>query len=163
MSTIRRRTLGLLAGGAVLAAIAVGPALAQEARNYILSTATTGGTYYPVGVALATLVKVKLEPSEGIGMSAISSAGSGENIKLLRENQAQFAIVQGIFGLDAWNGAGDLVPEGKQENLRSATMLWQNVEHFLVHNDMVKDGTMADLTTFDGAPFSIGARNRTAP
>jgi len=71
---------------------------AQEERSFILTTATTGGTYYPVGVALATLVKIKLQNSEKIDMSAISSAGSGENVKLLRENQAQFAILQGLFG-----------------------------------------------------------------
>ena len=34
---------------------------APEARNYLLATASTGGTYYPVGVALSTLVKVKLQ------------------------------------------------------------------------------------------------------
>ncbi|MDW2111028.1 TAXI family TRAP transporter solute-binding subunit, partial [Vibrio sp. 2089] len=33
---------------------------AAEERSYILATASTGGTYYPVGVALATLSKVKL-------------------------------------------------------------------------------------------------------
>ncbi|MGH6915671.1 MAG: TAXI family TRAP transporter solute-binding subunit, partial [Geminicoccales bacterium] len=68
---------------------------AQDTKSYLLTTATTGGTYYPVGVALATLTKVKLEPSEGISMAAISSAGSGENVKLLREDQAQFGILQG--------------------------------------------------------------------
>jgi len=57
----------------------------DDGANYILATASTGGTYYPVGVALATLAKVKLEPREGIGMSAISSAGSGENVRLIRE------------------------------------------------------------------------------
>lgn len=36
---------------------------AAEERSYILATASTGGTYYPVGVALATLSKVKLAPS----------------------------------------------------------------------------------------------------
>ena len=90
----------ILAAGTV--ALAVGAAAltaqAQDAQNYILTTASTGGTYYPVGVAIATLTKVKLEPGTGIGMSAISSAGSGENVKLLRENEAQFGILQGLFG-----------------------------------------------------------------
>ena len=67
--------------------------VAADERSYILTTATTGGTYYPVGVALATLIKVKLQNKEKINVSAISSAGSGENVKLLRENQAQFAIL----------------------------------------------------------------------
>ena len=78
----------------------------DEGGNYVLTTASTGGTYYPVGVALSTLVKVKLEPSQKIGMSAISSAGSGENIRLLRENEAQFGILQGLFGYYAATGTG---------------------------------------------------------
>ena len=55
-------------------------------RPYILTTATTGGTYYPVGVALATITKAQLFDTEGISLSAISSAGSLENIKLMRDN-----------------------------------------------------------------------------
>jgi uncharacterized protein len=134
-------------------------AQAQDTRQYILATATTGGTYYPVGVALATLTKVKLEPTEGIAMSAISSAGSGENVKLLRENQAQFAILQALFGAWAAEGTGMLEAEGPQPHLRSISMLWQNVEHFVVTNDMAKTGSIEDLAEFNGAPFSIGARN----
>jgi TRAP transporter TAXI family solute receptor len=136
-----------------------GAAQAQDVRQYILGTATTGGTYYPVGVALATLTKVKLEPTEGIAMSAISSAGSGENVKLLRENQAQFAILQGLFGAWAAKGTGMLEAEGPQPHLRSISMLWVNVEHFVATNDMVDSGTVADLEAFNGAPFSIGAHN----
>jgi TRAP transporter TAXI family solute receptor len=154
-----RKLLGpLLAVGAIVALLA-GSAGAQDTRSYILATATTGGTYYPVGVALATLVKVKLEPSENISMSAISSAGSGENVKLLREDQAQFAILQGLFGAWAAEGTGMLEAEGPQPHLRSISMLWVNVEHFVVTDDMVDTGTVADLQNFDGAPFSIGARN----
>lgn len=78
----------------------------STSRPYILTTATTGGTYYPVGVALATITKSQLHATEGISLSAISSAGSLENIKLMRDNQAQFALLQGIFAAWAWNGVG---------------------------------------------------------
>ena len=64
---------------------------AAETKDYLMATASTGGTYYPVGVAISTLTKVKLQPTQNIGMSAINSAGSGENIKLMRENETQFA------------------------------------------------------------------------
>ncbi len=148
----------LLAAAVLIGAGATGVS-AQDTRSYILATATTGGTYYPVGVALATLTKVKLEPSEGIAMSAISSAGSGENVKLLRENQAQFGILQGLFGAWAADGSGMLEAEGPQPHLRSISMLWQNVEHFVVTRDMAKTGTIDDLKEFGGAGFSIGARN----
>jgi TRAP transporter TAXI family solute receptor len=158
MFRLTSRSAGLVAAALMLGA-GVLSAQAQDVRSYILATATTGGTYYPVGVALATLAKVKLEPSEGIAMSAISSAGSGENVKLLRENQAQFGILQGLFGAWAADGSGMLEAEGPQPHLRSISMLWQNVEHFVVTKDMAKTGTIDDLKEFGGAGFSIGARN----
>lgn len=135
--------------------------IAVEKRNYILATASTGGTYYPVGVAIATLSKVKLEPKFGLSLSAISSAGSGENIKLLRESQAQFAILQGLYGAWAWNGEGPLKQSGKQTELRSISMLWQNVEHFSIKSDLAKTGTITDLKDIEGTnnKFSIGPKN----
>jgi len=132
---------------------------AEQKRSYILTTATTGGTFYPVGVALATLTKIKLEPKYHVSMSAINSAGSGENIKLLRENEAQFAILQGLYGAWAWRGEGRLAASGPQKNLRSVTMLWQNVEQFVVKNRYRKTGTIMDLNGLAGKKFSIGKRN----
>ena len=67
----RRTLLGVTAGLAAMAAATV--AQAQEDRSYILATAGTGGTYYPVGVAIATLVSVRVQPQHGIAMSAITS------------------------------------------------------------------------------------------
>ncbi|MCG6239348.1 TAXI family TRAP transporter solute-binding subunit [Vibrio diabolicus] len=132
---------------------------AAEDRSYILATASTGGTYYPVGVALATLSKVKLAPKHHFSLSAVSSAGSGENVKLLNENEAQFAILQGLYGAWAWSGEGPYEKSGRQEQLRSVSMLWQNVEHFIVRSDLAKTGTVTDLNNLDGKKFSIGKKN----
>jgi len=148
----------------VIAAVAIAffsanPARAADERSYLLATATTGGTYYPVGVAISTLTKVKLQPKHKIGMSAINSAGSGENIKLLRDNEVQFAILQGLFGYYAWNGKGPLENDGPQKELRSVTMLWQNVEHFTILADKAKTGTIADLENLKGERMALGAKN----
>ena len=134
-------------------------AQAEDGASYVLATASTGGTYYPVGVALATLVKVKLEPKQKIGMAAISSAGSGENVRLIREGEAQFGIMQGLFGYYAASGTGPLEEVGPQDNLRSVTMLWQNVEHFIVSNDAAKTGTMDDLAALKGQAMAMGRQN----
>lgn len=131
----------------------------DEGANYILATASTGGTYYPVGVALATLVKVKLEPSQKIGMAAISSAGSGENVRLLREGEAQFGILQGLYGYYAATGTGPLEEVGPQEGLRSVSMLWQNVEHFIISSDAADTGTMADMVPLKGEGMALGSQN----
>ncbi|CCQ73179.1 TAXI family TRAP transporter solute-binding subunit [Magnetospira sp. QH-2] len=149
-----------LALGAVVAACTFGNgANAAEERSYLLATASTGGTYYPVGVALSTLVKVKLQPKQKIGMSAINSAGSGENIKLLRENEAQFAILQGLYGHYAKTGTGPIANDGPQKDLRSVSMLWQNVEHFAVLKDYAKTGTVDDLANVKGKAMAMGKKN----
>ena len=147
-----------IAAAAALAVSLAAPAQAEEA-DYILATASTGGTYYPVGVALATLVKVKLQPSEQIGMSAINSAGSGENVRLLREGEAQFAILQGLFGYYAATGTGPVEEAGPQENLRAVSMLWQNVEHFIVAGDAATSGTVEDLAALTGEAMAMGRQN----
>ena len=146
---------------AVLAAslaIAAPAAYAEEA-SYILSTASTGGTYYPVGVALSTLIKVKLEPSQKIGMSAISSAGSGENVRLIREGEAQFGILQGLFGFYAASGTGPVAESGPQDHLRSVTMLWQNVEQFVIASDAATTGTIEDMVALKGEGMALGRQN----
>ena len=121
---MKRFTISALSAAAM---IVLATHAEAQSRNYILATASTGGTYYPVGVAISTLVKVKLEPGQGIGMSAVSSAGSGENIRLLRDNEAQFGILQGLFGYYAATGTGPLESDCPQKDLRSVSMLWQNV------------------------------------
>ncbi len=149
--------LGLSA--AIVAMLFSGMAHAIEKNNYLLATADTGGTYYPVGVAISTLTKVKLQPKYKIGMSAINSAGSGENVKLLRENEAQFAILQGLFGYYAWNGKGPLTQEGPHKELRSVAMLWQNVEQFTLLSSKAHTGTITDLKELKGERVALGQKN----
>jgi TRAP transporter TAXI family solute receptor len=126
-------------------------------RPYVLTTATTGGTYYPVGVAIATIAHAQLADSQGISLTAISSAGSLENVKLLRDNQVQFAILQGPFGAWAWNGEGPV--SRPQTDMRSVSALWQNVEHFVLTTDLVRNGDIYDLNYLDGERYVLGARN----
>ncbi len=142
-----------------IATIGAPESQAADEKSYLLATASTGGTYYPVGVAIATLTKVKLQPKHKIGMSAINSAGSGENIKLLRDNEAQFAILQGLYGYYAWNGVGPLEQDGPQKGLRSVSMLWQNVEQFVVLADKAQTGTMSDLEALKGERMALGKKN----
>ena len=126
-----------------------------ERRTYVLTTGTTGGTFYPVGVALSTLVSA--QENAGFSLTAISSAGSMENIKLMRDNQAQFALILGIFGAWAFDGSGPI--RNPYENFRSISAMWPNVEHFVLRSDLVTDGTINDLSSLDGERYSIGMRN----
>jgi TRAP transporter TAXI family solute receptor len=136
--------------------VGIGPQASTAAESLIIATATTGGTYYPVGVAIGTLISVKLAAKDGITATAINSAGSGENVQMLKNKEVQLAILQSLYGLDAYNGTGPY--EGKPvKDFRSLTMLWENVEHFALLSKYVKTGTIDDLRGLH-EKFSIGKR-----
>ncbi|MDF1590642.1 MAG: TAXI family TRAP transporter solute-binding subunit [Desulfobacterales bacterium] len=137
--------------------IGVGAGDAKAAQqNLIIATATTGGTYYPVGVALGTLISIKLASKHKITATAINSAGSGENVQMLKNKEAQLAILQGIFGAMAYKGKA--LYEGKpMKDFQTITMLWQNIEHFIILKKYAKSGDLSDLKGF-GQKFSIGQR-----
>jgi TRAP transporter TAXI family solute receptor len=141
--------------GAALAAVAFGGP--TVAKDYVLNTASTGGTYHPVGTAISTLTKIKLLPKQKFSLTAVNSAGSGANVQALGANTAQFAILQGLFGSYAATGTG---PVSKpQKNVRSVTMLWQNVEQFVLANKYVKTGTMSDMVALKGMSMGMGKKN----
>ena len=136
---------------------AVGEKVSTAAQqSLIITTATTGGTYYPVGVAIGTLISIKLAAKHKITATAINSAGSGENVQMLKKKEAHMAILQGLFGASAYNGKGQY--EGKPfKDFQSITMLWENIEHFIILKKHVKSGNLSDLKGF-GKKFSIGKR-----
>ena len=112
-----------------------------------------------MGVAISTLTKVKLQPKQKIGMSAINSAGSGENLRLIREREADFAILQGLYGYYGYQGVGPVEKDGPQTHLRSVSMLWQNVEHYIVQNEFAKTGTVSDIVGLKGETLGMGRQN----
>lgn len=126
-------------------------------RDLLIATATTGGTFYPVGVAMATLITHELGGPEQILASAITSAGSAENVSMLMNGEVQLAILQALFGAMAWQGSGVYenrpVPE-----LRGVAMLWENVEQAIVLRRFAATGTIADLGGLRGQRLSIGSR-----
>ena len=143
--------LGLVASGLVFV-----QSPAAEAKALIIATATTGGTYYPVGVALGTLISIKLAPKDGITATAINSAGSAENVQMLKNKECDLAILQGLYGMQAYHGKGSYAGQPMQQ-MAGITMLWQNVEHFALLSKYARTGTVMDLKGLH-EKFSIGKR-----
>ena len=149
---MQRSVIALLTFSMLLAACGE---QAGNRRTYVVTTGTTGGTYYPVGVALSTLVTATDDVD--FALTAISSAGSMENIKLLRDNQAQIGMILGIFAAWAWEGKGPI--KNPQAHLRSISALWPNVEHFVLDTSLVSSGSLMDLNNIDGQRYVLGMRN----
>ena len=151
------KKLGIAALAAVAMTAMSTMGVKADNADYVLNTASTGGTYHPVGTAIATLSKVKLLPKQKFSLTAVNSAGSGANVQALGAGTADFAILQGLFGSYAATGTGPI--SEPQENLRSVTMLWQNVEQFLVAADAAKTGTVSDLLDMKGKSAGMGKQN----
>lgn len=143
---------------AITAAMITGANAAKKETKYVIATASTGGTYYPVGVGIATIASLKLAKKHKTTFSAITSAGSGENVDMLQKGEVNFAILQGLFGSMAWQGKAKYEGAPKK-NLRSISMLWQNVEQFTIRKDYAKTGNIMDLKNLYGEKFSIGGRS----
>ena len=148
----------MLLTSVVTASMISGAQAAKKETKYVIATASTGGTYYPVGVGIATIASIKLAKKHKTTFSAITSAGSGENVDMLQKGEVNFAILQGLFGSMAWQGKAKYEGAPKK-NLRSISMLWQNVEQFTIKNDFAKTGNIMDLQNLYDERFAIGGRS----
>ena len=128
-------------------------------HNYRLATATPGGTYYPVGQAISALVESKLHKTPSISIAVLATAGSSENLDLLRLGKAEFGILQSLHGVYAWSGRGSSQQHGPQKDLRAVTMLWPEVEQFVVRSEFAKTGTIEDLIALKGSAMALGEAN----
>lgn len=151
---MKKNLTALLVGAALAVSVSVASA---DNKDYVLNTASTGGTYHPVGTAISTLSKIKLLPKQKFSLTAVNSAGSGANVQAMGAGTADFAILQGLYGSYAAMGTGPI--SDKQTNMRSVSMLWQNVEQFIVSTDAAKTGNMADMVALKGETVGMGKQN----
>ena len=133
--------------GATLA-LASGPALAKDITFVNITTASTSGSYYPAGLAISKLINDNLE----VRASAQSSAGSVENVSLLRNEEANMGIIQNNVVRDALDGKGTF--KGKQfDKLRVLAPLFVNTDHVVV----AKSAGIKSLADIKGKRWAVGA------
>jgi len=145
---------------ALVMGLALQTPVQAETRDFLLSTAGTGGSFYPVGVGIATLVKLKLGTlkENAVNLSAITSQGSFDNVNILSDGRADFGIIQSLMTDWGYKGTGDF--EGKPKpNLRAVTALMFNTKQFILPNDLAPTGTMADLLDLEGKKVVLGSKN----
>lgn len=118
-----------------------------QPRSHVLATGPTGSAERPLGAAMATLPTLAQEPRAPAGLSASASSGSGENLRRLQANTAQFAILE----------SSDGAAVGAESNLRAVMRLWPSVAHVAVRREFAATGTAADLRAMQGQRLSFGA------
>lgn len=121
-----KRTLKFLSTSVAFFGIATGTASAD--LNFVnVTTASTSGSFYPSGMAIAKLINDKV----GVRASAQSSAGSVENVSILKNKEANIGIIQNNVVKAALTGTG--VFEGKKfDKLRVLAPLFVNTDHVII-------------------------------
>jgi len=125
------------------------PFPAQADNQFVnIATGPTGGTYYPVGAAMA---KIWTDNIEGLKANAQSTGGTFNNISLLESGEAEACFADGLY-FDAYNGKGRF--DGKPQSfLRGVVVLYPEYIHIVVAKDSGIN-TFADLK---GKRVSFGA------
>lgn len=101
-------------------------ASAQE-RRYLMATGTVGGTFYPLGAAIARTVSQHVPR---IDLSIQSTGASAENCRLLGTQKVEFALSGSVVATDAFNGKE---PFSKPyPNIRAVGFIYPDVSQWLV-------------------------------
>ena len=133
------------------------PAVAPAGDGYTLATGRATGKSFAVGVGISSLAKVKLMPLHKVDLSAAESDGFIHNVRMLQNDEAQFAVLQALFGHFARTGTGTFAGEAPDDSIRAIAMLWRDADHFVIDKALEDTGTIADLDRLEGMPVSLGA------
>ena len=97
----------------------------EDLKRLSFATAGTGGTYYPMGGGIASLLSKK---TEGIEVSSQTSGGSAENLRLIENGDVDMAWANGSEIYWAWNG--EQFFDNNHKNIRIVSFSWTNTYHF---------------------------------
>ena len=147
--------LCLLAGGVV-------PALAQDVRFFRIGTGGTGGTYFPVGSLIASVISRPPGSRDcevggscgvpGLIAAAVSTQGSVENVRAIAEGTLDMALSQADVASYAYFGENAFAGEPPMKELRSVANLYPELVHLVARPD-AKIRSVADLR---GKRVSLG-------
>jgi len=146
---MQRRTLttsGLL--WALTAAACAGGPDGGVTTRLSIATGGTGGVYYPYGGGLA---KVISETLPGVEATAEVTAASVDNLKFLRQRQADLAFTLADTLADAVEGRGAF--EGDPVPARAIAVLYSNYTHLVTR----RESRIAALGDLRGRVVSTGS------
>ncbi|MDR1884684.1 MAG: TAXI family TRAP transporter solute-binding subunit [Synergistaceae bacterium] len=131
-----------------IAMISIFSAAAGAATFINIGTGSTGGTYYPVGSAMASIWNRVIPDMRAASQS---TGGTAQNLQLLENGEAEVAFTDGLYYF-AYNGLQSF--EGKpQKHLRGVAPLYPEPIQF-----MVAEGSgITSIKDLKGKRVGIGA------
>lgn len=125
------------------------PTNSYAKKEYLrFSTAGTGGTYYPMGGAISSLISKKCD---NISVSAETSGGSAENVRLIEQGITDMAWANASEMYWGWNGV-KYFKDKKYRNMRVIARCWSNSYHWVA----LKSSGIESPNQFEGKKLTIG-------
>ncbi|MFL6714485.1 MAG: TAXI family TRAP transporter solute-binding subunit, partial [Sulfurifustis sp.] len=142
-----KKSLPILATLALVGAVGLTSATAENTKRLSIATGGTGGVYYPLGGGFANILSRTLP---GVEATAEVTSASVDNLKLVAAGKADLAFSLADTALDAYNGTGKF----KQKlPIRAIAVLYANKSQWVtIENTGIQK--MADLK---GRRISTGA------
>src|SRR5690625_1681715 len=99
----------------------------KEIEQITFATSIQSGNWYPLGGALGNLINNHTD----IDIAVIPSNGTEDNSRLMKNGEAQMALMMGSFAYDAYRGLDDHADD-PMENLRTFIMSEPIYMNFIV-------------------------------
>jgi len=118
----------------------------SEVRRISVATSGVGGTYYPIGAAIADILSKHMA---GIEATAVTSAGAVENVRLLGKKQADIAFTLALLNVKAVTGTG---PFKQPVQMRPIATLYPNLALMVT----LKGSGIEGYRQLEGKRVSVG-------
>jgi len=122
----------------------------KPAQMFLL-TGSTGGTYYPLGGAIANIWNKHLP--DKVQVTSQPSGASVENLKRIGKGEAHLGMVMNNIADDAWKGLGDAFKDtGAIKNFRAIGVIYPEVYQGIV----AADSNVSSIADLKGKRVAIG-------
>lgn len=137
-------SIGILTAGLVCLLVAASPLWAQSRISFQIATGSTGGTYFPVGQMLASIIshppgvgRCQVEGRCGRPASSPPRARpkSVANARAVSVGRVSSALVQADIAALAFKGEGPFKEQGPLDNLRALANLFPELVHLVVASE----------------------------
>lgn len=119
--------------------------------EYTIATGSKSGVYYPIGETLAMILKTDYPD---IQLKIIETAGSVENLQMLKEGKVDMALVQNDIAFYAAEGEA-MFNGDKITNVSGIATLFPEVVQFIVR----KETGISSLKDMEGKKIAVGSKN----
>lgn len=131
---------------------AAGCGSSSLSRNeFTIATGSKSGVYYPIGETLATILKTDYPNAT---LKVVETAGSVENLQMLKDGKVDMALVQNDIAFYATEGEA-MFNGQKITNISGIATLFPEVVQFIVRKE-TGINTLADM---EGRKIAVGSKD----